>query len=119
ADLHVVGDVDAIVDLGAAAHHGFAEGGPVDRAVGADLHVVLDDHGPDLRNLRGAVGTGNEAEAVGADDRPRVDDYPPAEPTPSIDHRVGKEDRIVADGRPRAHVDEGTDADVGADRRAA
>src|SRR3989442_985130 len=49
--LHVVPDLDEIVDLGPPADDGIAEGRAVDRGVGADLHVVLDDDAARLRNL--------------------------------------------------------------------
>src|SRR4051794_18121776 len=51
ADLHAVRDVDEIVDLGALSDSGFANGGPIDGRVGADLDVVLYDQIGELRNL--------------------------------------------------------------------
>src|SRR5439155_1412563 len=50
-DLHVVGHHDEIVDLHAASHDGRSQRAAVDRRVGADLDVVLDDHAADLGNL--------------------------------------------------------------------
>ena len=53
---------------------GVAEGGPVDRGVGADLHVVLDQHAAHLRNLAMGAAVEGEAEAVGAEHGAGVDD---------------------------------------------
>jgi len=43
ADRAVVSDLDKIVDLGAFANDGIASGTAVDRRVGADFDVVLND----------------------------------------------------------------------------
>ena len=51
ADHHVVADLHQVVDLGPAPHDRVAEGGAVDRGVGADLDVVLDQHAAHLGNL--------------------------------------------------------------------
>ena len=91
ADDHVVGDLDQIVDLGALADHRVAAGAAVDRGVGADLDVVLDDDAADLRHLQVPLRSHGEAEAV------------------LPDAHAGMEDDAVAD--------EGVgDGDVGADR---
>ena len=58
--------------------------GPVDAGVGADFHVVFDDDVAQLRNLvEAACGIGNEAEAVGADHRTRMQDAAAADHAPS------------------------------------
>src|SRR5215510_8405633 len=49
--LHVVPDLDEIVDFRAAADDGMAERRAVDGAVRADLHIVLDDDAAGLRDL--------------------------------------------------------------------
>ncbi len=51
ADLHVVGDLHEIVDLRALTDHRVEHMAAVDRGIGADLHIVLDDDAADLRNL--------------------------------------------------------------------
>src|SRR5262245_26658406 len=47
----VVSDLDEIVDLGAAPDDRLAERRAIDGAVGADFHVVLDDHATGLGDL--------------------------------------------------------------------
>ena len=66
----IVADLDEIVDLGALADHGVADGAAVDGGAGADLHVVLDDDPADLRHLAVAPGPHHEAEAVLPDAQP-------------------------------------------------
>ena len=70
-----MGDHHQVVDLAAAADHGVGPAAAVDRAVGADLDVVLDQHAAELRHLEVAVGAEREAEAVLADARAGVDDH--------------------------------------------
>ena len=79
ADHHVVGDLDQVVDLGALADHRVAARAPVHGGVGADLHVVLDDHAPDLRHLQMALRTHGEAEPVLPDAHARMEDDPVAD----------------------------------------
>ena len=66
---HVVADLDEIVDLGALADHGVADGAAVDGRVGADLDIILDDDPADLRHLAWPSAPMHEAEAVLADAR--------------------------------------------------
>src|SRR5881409_3170163 len=81
ADPYVVGDVYEVVDLGARPDHGIVHTAPVDARVRADLDVIPDETAPDMRNLavRLAVLAGDVAEAVAAEDCPRMDDHPLAE----------------------------------------
>ncbi len=67
ADQHIVGDLHEIVDLGALADHGVADRAPIDRGVGADLDIVLDDDAADLRHLDVAGRSHHVAEAVLSD----------------------------------------------------
>src|SRR5665213_3080472 len=102
ANANIVADLDQIVDLGALADHGIADGATVDRGAGADLDVVLDDDAPELRHLKVAAQTQHEAEAVLTDLAARMNDDPVA------DQRVGDDgsrpDRTMA-----------SDAHLGAD----
>ena len=55
ADADIVGDLHEIVDLGAFADDRVGHRAAIDRGVGADLDIVLDDDAADLRNaLRAA-----------------------------------------------------------------
>jgi hypothetical protein len=65
--LRVVPNLDQIINLGALAEHRVAERAAVDGRTGADLHVVLDNHTAQLRNLGVPRGAGGEAEARLAD----------------------------------------------------
>ena len=74
ADHHVVADLHEVIDLGALADHRVLERAAVDAAVGADLHVVLDDDAADLRHLEVTLAAHGEAEAVLADPHARMQD---------------------------------------------
>ena len=49
ANRHAVADLHEVVDLGAGTNAGLADRGTIDRGVGADLDIVLDD---DVGSLR-------------------------------------------------------------------
>ena len=52
ADLHIVGDLDQIIELAAFADHRVAQRAAVDGGGGADLDPVLQDDAAQLRNPR-------------------------------------------------------------------
>ena len=64
ADRAVVADLHEIIDLGPLADHGVAAAAAVDRGVGADLDIVLDDDAAKLRNLDVTRGARMVAESV-------------------------------------------------------
>ena len=116
ADLHVVADLDQVVEFHAPADDRRVGLGPVDAGVGADFHVVFDDDVAQLRNLvEAACGIGNEAEAVGADHRTRMQDAAAADHAPLVNLDTRVEDRSVADGHAVTDIDLGIDLAVGAD----
>ena len=130
ADLDVVADLDEVVDLGPLTDDGPAQRRPVDRRVGADLDVVLDDHAADLRDLAVRASVEGIAEAVTADHRAGVHDDATAEmhalaqhdprvqhaPLPHLDAGADVGERMD----PNVRADDGAGADhrEGADRRA-
>ena len=67
ANDHVVTNLDEIVDFRATADLSVVQGAPVNRAIGPDFDVVLDDHSADLRNLAVVSLIKNVAEPVRAD----------------------------------------------------
>ena len=68
ADGDAVGDLHQVVDLRARLDARLANRRPIDRRVGAQLHLVFDDDRGDLRNLLvRAVAAAHEAVAVAAD----------------------------------------------------
>ena len=94
SDRDVVSDLDQIVDLGALADHGIAGRAAIDRRVGADLDVVLDDDAARLRDFLMALRTWQIAEAVLADTSAGMDDH--AIPDQRMQHRGAGADRAVA-----------------------
>src|SRR5665213_2070568 len=84
ADGHVVRDLDLVVETHVVAEHGVAERAAVDRRIRADFAIVSDAHPAELRHLEPATLIGSatvegETEAVGADNRTRVNQYAFAE----------------------------------------
>src|SRR5881227_1234630 len=75
-DLHVVPDLDQIIDLGPLAYHGLAERSPIDRRAGPDLNIVFYPDNPDLRDLVMFTLVRREPVAVRADDDAAVNDAP-------------------------------------------
>ena len=69
----VVGDLHEVVDFGAFADDGGAKRAAVNRHVGADFNVVVNDNLADLRNFSVDAAVRDVAKAVGANDRARVD----------------------------------------------
>src|SRR5674476_443715 len=74
ADADIVAYLHQVVDLGALADHGVANGAAVDGGGGADFDIVLDDDAPDLRHLEVALSSHHEAEAVLTDLAARMND---------------------------------------------
>src|SRR5947207_1906611 len=97
-DLHVVPDLDQVIDLGPLAYHGFAERGAVDRRSGADLDVVLDPDNADLRDLVVLTLVRSKAIAVRANDDATVNDATITNPGAVVDDGVRIDDAVVADG---------------------
>src|SRR5262249_4538362 len=99
------------------ADDGVANRAPVDRAVGPDLDVILDDDPPDLRNLVGAAGATGKTETVLPDGAARMDDYPIADQG-MADRYVGPDCAVTADTHASADGGSGPDyraaADLGA-----
>ena len=99
----IVRNLDKIVDLCPPADDGFPEGGPVDRHIGADFHIVFQDDGSGLRDLDpSTLRPLGKAEAVRADDRAALDDHPVAQAHPVQKGDPGIEDTVLADLRSRS-----------------
>ena len=69
--IDVVPDLHEIINFRAFPDDRILKGPAIDAAVGADFHVVLDDHPADLRHLEVALAAHGEAEAVLADPHAR------------------------------------------------
>src|SRR5574340_1086952 len=96
---HVVCDLHQVVDLGSSFDHGVSEGGTIDGHVGAQFHIVLDDHAAELGNFLVPSLVLNVVEAVAADDRSAVDDHAGSEAAAFAHHHIRVEQGIVADHR--------------------
>ena len=122
-DGHVVADVHEVIQLGAVADHGIADGAPVDAGIGADLDIIADgdrakrmDAGPPLLADFAAFSEGlanlfnprclgrDKAEPVRPDhraglaDEPRADGHARADPHAGQDQRIGPDASAVTDG---------------------
>ena len=116
AELGGVADEDEIVDLGAAADAGLADGGAVDAGIGLDFDVVFEDGGAGLRHfVPGAVFLFGVAEAVGADDGAVLQDDAIADAAVFADDGVGMGEEIVADFGALVDGDEAVEDGVVAD----
>src|SRR5262249_1337549 len=101
SDDDIMPDLNEIVKLDAAADARLAEGRPVDRTVGADLDVVLDDDNAALRDLLvGSVVFWGKPEAVPSDHAARMDDDPLPDPATLAYHHVGIQKRLLTDRDP-------------------
>ena len=86
-----------VVELHAAAYDRGVGLGAVDAGVGADLDIILDDDIAHLRDLvEAALGVGQEAEAVGADDGTRMYDAAAPDTAALVYLHSGVEGRRVA-----------------------
>lgn len=98
-------DLNQVVDLGARANAGFADGGAVYGGVGLDFDVVFEDRGAGLQNLvpGGAAEFGSriagKAEAVAADDGAILQNNVVAELALLPDDGVGVREKVAADVR--------------------
>src|SRR5262249_61987961 len=79
ADHDVVPDLHEIINFCPSADDRVPERTAVDAGIGADLDVVLDDHGADLRHLEVAGGGERKPEAVLPDPDAGVQDDPIAD----------------------------------------
>jgi hypothetical protein len=96
-DLHVVADLDEIIDLGPLAYHSFAERGAVDGSSGPDFDIVFDPDDPDLRNLMMLAAVGSKTVAVGTDHDSGMNDASVTNPGAVVDYDVWINDTVVAD----------------------
>ena len=107
ADRHVVSDLNEVIHLGSAAEDRGTQRGAVDGHAGADLHIVMQDHLSDLRNLAVLSLVEHIPEAVRTDDRPGVDSDAASEHGAGIDRDVGKQPASLSNDTVVSHRDEG------------
>ena len=87
----VVPHLDKIVDLRARADDRGSDGAAIHRRVCANLHVIAEDHVPDLRDFPLNAGIEYVAEAVGPDDRAGVQAHAAPDLRRGIDGSVGEQ----------------------------
>ena len=138
ADHHVVRDLAQVVDPHAVADDGGFHLGAVHGGVGADFHVVADNHVPEVLDLLPtAVLARRVAEAVVADDAASMQDHPVSDDHARenlharidnavlsdlaviADGHVLMDDRPVPDHRPAAYAGEISQPDLLAELRGA
>src|SRR6185437_7331513 len=111
---HVVPDLHQIINHRAGADHRIGSGAAVDRGVGADLHVILDDDAAELRHFDEALGIHGKAEAVLAQAHARVE--PDARADEAVaDADIGADAHVVAQHAARAYHGVGADMAAPAD----
>src|SRR4249920_494239 len=103
-DIHIVGDLHEIVDLGAAAYHRSAQSRTIDGCICTNLNVIFDHDNTDLWNLDTTLAAAGIAETVAADDHTRVKYHPITDAASMSNHDVGMKYAI------------GTDLDIVADK---
>src|SRR4051812_3293854 len=81
AKLHVVSDLNQIIDHGAAANDRIRTSAAIDRGVRSDLHVVFDDHSAELRNPHEPGRVHGKAETILPNSYPGIDADPVADRT--------------------------------------
>jgi hypothetical protein len=123
AKLHVVSDLNQIIDHGAAANDRIRTSTAIDRGVRSDLHVVFDDHSAELRNPHETGWVHGKAKTILPNPYPGIDADPVADQTmaeggagpdhgvianhdPVIDHRIRGNPATPTD--PHAGTDNGT-----------
>src|ERR1700761_2422954 len=109
-DRAVVSDLDKIVDLGALADDSVAGRTAIDRCIGADLDIILDDDAPGLRNFLMPFRTRQITETVLTDASARMNDDTVADQ--NVCDRCASPDRAVA-----PNTDVGADNGAGSDQR--
>src|ERR1700733_8943212 len=97
AHIHIVGDLDQVVQFGSGPDDGRSDRRPVDRCVGPDLYIVFNLHVADLRPLLDAsVRRRCKPEPVAADNGTRMNGHLLADETVVINLYPGMQYRIVA-----------------------
>src|SRR4051794_5854539 len=121
--VHVVPDLNQIIDHGAAANDRVRTSAAIDRGVRTDLHVVFDDHSAELRNPHKTGRIHGKTETILPDPYPGIDADPVADQTMAErgagpDHSVIANHDLVIDHRIRGNPATPTDLHAGTDNHA-
>ena len=100
---HIVRNLYEVVKFHTLADDGAAHRRAVNTCVGTNLHIVLDGHDANLRNLFVAFGRRCKAETVGTNHTTSVQDAVVAHFAVVINHRIAVNLRVVAHLRIRTN----------------
>src|ERR1700733_15101478 len=130
ANLNVVSELDLIIQFDPLGDHRIIDRAAINSGVGADLNVIADAHGTDLRHLEPALAFARVAKTVGTEYSARMDQHARSElgalPERDAPHQpaVGTETHARSDqaGRSdqaartdhRTRTDHGLGTDLGA-----
>lgn len=102
ADVHVVADLDQVVELHAIFDDRVFEGTAIDAGIGPDLDIVADADGTELFDLDPRTFVRGQPEAVGANHHARVQQTAGADGA-ALRHRDARlEHRVGTDPGPRS-----------------
>ena len=119
ADLHIVGDLNQVVEFCASLDHGSAHGGAVDGCVSADFHIVLKYDDSHLSNLLiSSVALRSKAKAITADHGTALHNATVADTAAVVDFHTRIQNHIIAQGHAVAHIHLRVDFDMLADGHA-
>src|SRR4051795_10578725 len=121
--VHVVPDLNQIIEHGAAANDRVRTSAAIDRGVRTDLHVVFDDHSAELRNPHKTGRIHGKTETILPDPDPGIDADPVADQTMAEggagpDHGVIANHDPVIDHHIRGNPATPTTPPAGTDNRA-
>src|SRR3954453_22496199 len=121
--VHVVPDLNQIIEHGAAANDRVRTSTAIDRGVRTDLHVVLEDHSAELRNPHETGRIHGKTETILPDPDPGIDADPVADQTMAEggagpDHGVIANHDPVINHRIRGNLATPTDPQAATDNHA-
>src|SRR3954451_4893944 len=99
AKVHVVSDLNQIIEHGAAANDRIRTSTAIDRGVRTDLHVVFDDHSAELRNPHETGRIHGKTETILPATYPGIDADPVADQT-MAEGGAGPDHGVIANHDP-------------------
>ena len=98
-------DLNQVVELNPFMDNRRAHRCPINTGIRPDLHIVLDPHVSDLRNLViNAVFVGSESETIGPDNRSRMNRHPVTDFAGLINLHARKQRHVVTQTHPIAQI---------------
>ena len=106
-DFNIMGNLNEVVELHALVDVCRTHSSTVNGGVGANFHVVVDNHVSYLCNFLISGSSGSKSEAVGTNYSTCVNDTAVADSAAVIDFHAGIEDYVVADCHAITHINLG------------